>query len=332
MDAPEQLSIDAFDLHALPRGRKTRFLLDAFPTLAGPVHIPAMVATGAAPGPTLLAVAAVHGNEYEGQEAVRAVFDRLDPAHLRGTFCAIPVCNLFAYEARSRATPPHLDGLNLARVFPGDPHGSLTRRFAHHLMQLALRNLGGDDLFVDFHSASEDSNYLPLIGYRDITSPARAASEAAARHFGGARLWQIDDGAGMFNAETSRRGIPTVGTETTGQSGCRPEDVAIFTDGLRNLLRYKGMVPGDPPPRDDTPACRGVAVAVARTGFLRLTHGLGVAVRAGDVLGTVVDVFGDAVEELHAPADGTIWMRRTCPATRAGEVACILGVPVCGEG
>ena len=324
---PERVPIDDVHLRALPRGEKARFLLDAFPTLGGMVQIPALVVTGAKPGPVLLAVAAVHGNEYEGQEAVRAVFDRLDPAMLSGTYCAIPVCNLFAYEARSRATPPHLDGMNLARVFPGDPGGSPTQRLAHHLMQLVVRNVGADDLFVDFHSGSEEMNYLPLIGYRAIASAGRVASEEAARHFGGAMLWHIDDGIGMFNAETSRLGIPTVGTETTGQAGCRPEDVAIFAEGLMNLLRFKRMLSGPPPIRDDAVPCRSIAIPATRTGFLRSGARVGDVAHAGDALGTIVDLFGDTLEQLTAPQGGTLWMRRICPATRAGEIACILGVP-----
>jgi predicted deacylase len=326
---PDRIPIDEFNLRALPVG-KARYWLDLFPTLGGDVQLPALIVTGAQPGPVLLAVAAVHGNEYEGQEAVRTVFERLDPAQLHGVYCAIPVCNIFAYEARSRATPPHLDGLNLARVFPGNPYGSPTQRLAHHLMQFVARNVGADDLFVDFHSGSEEMNYLPLIGYRDIASAGRAASEQAARHFGGAMLWLVDDGIGMFNAETSRVGIPTVGTETTGQAGCRPEDVAIFTDGLWNLLRFKGMQPGGPPRRDDSAPRRGVSVVATATGFLRLMHQPGDPVREGEALGAIIDSFGDTLQELRAPHDGIVWMRRTCPATRAGEVACILGVPAQG--
>src|SRR6185312_10269618 len=73
---PERIPIDEFNLRTLPTGRKARYWLDAFPTLGGDVRLPALVVTGAQPGPVLLAVAAVHGNEYEGQEAVRAVFER----------------------------------------------------------------------------------------------------------------------------------------------------------------------------------------------------------------------------------------------------------------
>src|ERR1700710_2050493 len=99
---PDHVPIDGFNLRALPAEQKTRYWLDAFPTLSGTVQLPALVRRGAQPGPMLLAVAAGHGNESEGQEAVRAAFERLDPARLRGTYCAIPVCNVFAYLARSR--------------------------------------------------------------------------------------------------------------------------------------------------------------------------------------------------------------------------------------
>jgi hypothetical protein len=132
----------------------------------------------------------------------------------------------------------------------------------------------------------------------------------------------------MFNAETSRCGIPTVGTETTGQASCRPEDVTIFAEGVWNLLRFKGMLPGGLPPRDDAAPCRGISVVATATGFLRLMHQPGDPVREGERLGTIIDPFGDTLEELRAPQDGIVWMRRTCPATRAGEVACILGIPV----
>ena len=41
---------------------------------------------------------------------------------------AMPVVNPLAFAAGSRTTPE--DGLNLARVFPGNPNGSITERLA----------------------------------------------------------------------------------------------------------------------------------------------------------------------------------------------------------
>ena len=45
-----------------------------------------------------------------------------------GTLLMIPVCNMAAYATAIRNSP--VDGLNLARVFPGSETGTLTQRIA----------------------------------------------------------------------------------------------------------------------------------------------------------------------------------------------------------
>ena len=166
------LPMDDLDPAAVPAGTKQHLALTVASDIGGPLSVPAMVVRGAAPGPTLLAVAGVHGNEYEGMEAIRTVFSGLDPSAMRGTFCAIPIANPLAYAARTRATPAAVDGLNLARVFPGSANGTLTQRLAHHLLALVERHVGMDDLFLDFHSGSEDVAFATLVGFRDLSGPA----------------------------------------------------------------------------------------------------------------------------------------------------------------
>ena len=162
--------------------------------------------------------------------------------------------NPFAYEARARVAPLHIDGLNLARIFPGDANGSPSRILAHQLLDLVLRNLGPDDLFFDFHSGSADVAFAQLVGYRDVPGEATIRAAEAARFFGIDQIWRIPDSPGPFNAETARRGIPTLGTEITGRAGCDPEDVGVYERGLRNLLAYLDIVPAWPSPsRIDRP-------------------------------------------------------------------------------
>jgi predicted deacylase len=319
--------ISTFSLDGVAAGTKQRLLLHVFDELIRPVTLPALVARGRDPGRTLFVVAGVHGDEYEGMEAIRAVFAGLDPARMGGSFLAIPVANPFAYEARARIAPLHLDGLNLARVFPGDPAGSPSRRLAAALLALVERTVGPDDLFLDFHSGSADVPYATLIGFRDVPGPATARAEEAARHFGVPRLWRIPDGPGPFNAETARRGIPTLGTETTGRAGCDPADVADYRRGLINLLAYLGICPDLPqPPRLDAPFRRSVDVLSPVTGFLRPTHRLDDEVAAGESLGTVVDVFGETIAEVVASAAGTIWAMRSMPPVRVGELVATIAL------
>ena len=321
MYVTDPIAIDEFYASQLHPGRKQRLSLRVAPDLSGPLTLTALTVSGAAPGPTVLAVAGVHGDEYEGMEAIRQVFHTLDPNGMTGTFISIPVANPFAYAGRSRATPAHVDGLNLARVFPGDPDGTITRRLAHHLLALVERLVGPDDLFIDLHSGSADVTFAPMIGIRDVSDVDQSRAEEAARHFGLSRLWLIPDSPGPFNAETSRHGVPTLGTETTGRAGCDPADVATYATGLRNLLAFKRIVASpSPPSRCDGPPRQTIDLIAPAGGFFRTTMRLDDEVIAGTLLGEIIDVAGEPIAQITAPVDGAIWAWRTTPAIHPGDL------------
>jgi predicted deacylase len=319
------LSLADFSIAEIPAGRRERLLLAAFPGLIAPVSLPALVARGQE-GPTLLAIAGVHGDEYEGMEAIRLLFDELDPGEMRGTFIGLPIANPFAYEARARVAPLAVDGLNLARVFPGDPGASASRALARGLFDFVAATLTIDDLLIDFHSGSADVAFAPMNGFRDIPGPARARSEEAARQFGLPNLWCIPDSPGPLNAESSRLGIPTIGTETTGRAGCEPEDVAAYLAGLRNILDFLGILSGGRRSRDSRPARNTVNVVAPTTGFLRVSKRLHDEVTAGEELGTIVTLFGDPVATIASPVSGTVWAARSMPPVRVGELIVMIAL------
>jgi predicted deacylase len=290
------------------------------PGLLGPVRLPVLVARGATEGRTLLAIAGVHGDEYEGMEAIRMSFARLDPSTMHGNFIGIPVANPFAYDARSRVAPPFVDGLNLARVFPGDDGSSPSKSLARAILDVVQRHVTANDLLIDFHSGSADVAFASLVGYRDIANPGAAFSADACRHFGLEHLWHIPDSAGPLNAESSRLGIPTIGTETSGRAGCRPEDVETFTTGIGRLLRYLGIVPGPPPPPLPGTFRKTVNIPATTSGFFRHRIALHEHVSPGTVLGHLIDPFGTVVEEIVAPVEGEIWAARAMPPVRTGEL------------
>ncbi len=99
------------------------------PTLA--VH----VLEGAAPGPTAVIQAGIHGNEIAGVHALQELLEEdFQPA--RGRLLVIPVMNPPAYRARERTRP---GGLDLNRCFPGDPEAAEPeRRLAHSLFELMV--------------------------------------------------------------------------------------------------------------------------------------------------------------------------------------------------
>jgi predicted deacylase len=314
-----EIDIDEFSPARLSAGRR-RLLLSVPVGRAESARLPLLAVRGRRPGPTAVLVAGVHGDEFEGMAALPELAASLDPEELRGIMLALPVCNPFARDAQDRCSPEGVDGVNLARVFPGDPDASPTRRLAAALFRLTARLLDPDGLFVDLHSAGTKYRYLTLAGFRDIAGPARGPSEEAARHFGPALLWRIWDQQGMFNAEVARAGVPTVATEAPGQGECRDGDVAAYVQGLRNLLTWRGMRGGRLPPRTRAEARCPTELTAPAGGVLRTGRAVGDQVAAGDPLARIVDCFGETVGSLRAPHSGQVWALRTFGAVDEGDL------------
>ncbi len=124
------MHIQDLDIKALPPGSRATDWLDiALRPDGSSWRLPFLHAKGLSDGPMLLVIAGVHGDEYEGIEAVPAVHRAVDPADLAGTLALVPICNPPAFEACDRSSP--VDGMNLARVFPGSSQGSISERIAH---------------------------------------------------------------------------------------------------------------------------------------------------------------------------------------------------------
>ena len=173
------------DIPNLPRGEKSTGWIDiAGRPDGGQWRLPYLYVTGQSDGPVLVVFAGVHGDEYEGVEAIPRVYASLDPSLLKGTLFAIPVCNVPAYETITRSSP--VDHLNLARVFPGNAEGSITERIAQRLTDDVLAHA---DFFVDLHSGGMGYDIPTLVGYIHQDTPLGQKSFDGARAFGAPVLW-----------------------------------------------------------------------------------------------------------------------------------------------
>ncbi|PKN58205.1 MAG: hypothetical protein CVU56_07155 [Deltaproteobacteria bacterium HGW-Deltaproteobacteria-14] len=97
--------------------------------------VPVHVLDAAAPGPTAIIQAGIHGDEVAGVHALAELLEGgLTPD--AGRLIVIPVMNAPAYRARQRAAP---GGLDLNRCFPGDAAApEPERRLARRFMDLVL--------------------------------------------------------------------------------------------------------------------------------------------------------------------------------------------------
>ncbi|HTE03829.1 MAG TPA: succinylglutamate desuccinylase/aspartoacylase family protein [bacterium] len=306
--------LQSFSLEECRPGR-THLLLAA---LADPAAVVPLIAIkGESAGPLFIAVAGVHGDEFEGPQAIWEIARDLPPSSLRGTLLALPVCNPWAFAAGLRSTPDAIDGRNLAREFPGAADGAPTQRLAQALLAFVLAMKPA--LFLDLHSGGTRYMFLPVVGYRRGLGD-EARSSAAARAFGLSALWEMADHAGTFNTETARRGITTVGVEMTGAGGCRREDVAANRDGMLNLMRWLGMLQDQPAPQVPGPFRRTTDVLPPASGFIVPLRAVGDRVEAKDSIARIHSLSGDLAAEIEAPHAGQIWAMRHLRAIQEGEI------------
>src|SRR5688572_11045848 len=156
----------------LARGRIVGGWLDD----GSPIEIPLLVLHGAAPGPVLWLGATLHGIEIVGVEIVRRVMrEAVDPAALRGTIVGAPIQNPLAFQDHKYGTPR--DGLNINRVFPGNPNGSISERLAHALYREGIEKA---DIVVDIHANTAPAHPFVILrgGTDEVHRRARQLAEA----------------------------------------------------------------------------------------------------------------------------------------------------------
>ncbi len=286
-----------------------------------PVTVPLIVIAGERSGPVAALTAGIHGDEYEGIVALWRLAAHIQPEQVAGRILIIPIAHQAAYNAATRTSP--IDGVNLARVFPGDPGGTITYRLAHHLFANIVRHAS---VLVDCHSGGVRMAFAPVAGYYGaeggIDAPAAAASLEAARWMGLPNLWAMPPRAGVLSYEAARIGIAVTGCEIGGRGGRIEADSQMYYDGIMRVLRAKGVLAGDPGPQPIyTQTLVGDWALAPAAGLLENHVELGERVKAGARLATIYDNMGAVVTRMTAQTDGFVMGVRHLPAIQVGEWA-----------
>ena len=310
----------------VPPGRKAALSVPVAARADGsPVALPVLVVRGATGGKTLLASAGVHGDEFEGMSALRYLFEELQPEALCGTLVAVPVANPPAFEAGLRTNPD--DRQDMARVFPGDVRGTITEQLAWRLTDW----IGRADFYCDLHSAGQYYRMPALAGYQLRPEPLLSAQRSAARAFGLPLIWGTLGLPGRSLSVAAEQGIPSIYVEITGEGRCRPEDVAAYLRGLRNLLTHLGLLAG----QVETSAPRWVVEDDRpQAGFLQVQNRAPVGglfepevdvlaqVTKGQRLGAIRDALGQVRHVVEATHSGLVVFLRTFARVLAGDPVC----------
>jgi uncharacterized protein len=312
----DAVQIRVADIEAPPGTRACGFLtIGETPT--EPIRVPVVIVNGRRPGPRLCLTAGVHAAEYPGIDAVMRTIHGLDPAELAGAVVAVPVANPPMFQRRSGFLSP-IDGLNLNRTAPGQAEGTISEVLAHALLREVI---GTCHYHIDCHGGDLGEILWPYSGYALTGDPEQdRAGEALARLWSPRIVALYREGSplpptmGSMTFQATRQGVVSILAEAGSNGTLDPADVRIHMRGMNNVMRYLGMIPGEPEVASEHVQPTGQFVVSARRGgLLRLKIGIGEEIAAGQEIAEVCDLFGEVVERIHSPRMGIarlIWAHK----------------------
>ena len=287
-----------------------------------PLNIPVVVINGAEPGRVFWVNGAIHGDEPEGPLACQIALREVDPAKLKGTLVLCPVVNPPAFEAAQRGNPLDTFSYDMNRIYPGRANGYLSERLAA-AHAAAMGPVA--DIEISIHSGGAHS-FLD----KSIFVDERPESVELATAMG--------PGWGCIMSNFNPKGSPMaylkdlgkvgITVELGGRSATSPEGFAQvgrdLADSILNILRHYGMYPGQahyPHPRykgeQEALLAPASGIYIPEPGVKFLTM-----MKAGDPIARIVDIWGDTLAQLSAPADGMIFGLRALPNVQTGDWCC----------
>lgn len=303
--------------------------------------LPLTVINGArsARTPGVVCFGGTHGNEYEGQIAVKRLCADLNPDEIAGRVVLIPQLSESACVANSRTSP--LDGVNMNRAFPGNPRGTISSRIAH-FVKTRIFPLG--NVIIDIHSGGKEGAFPICTSFHPITDPVqRAEMHAVARLFDTpfVFIYASSMASGLLTDEAEGEGKITIGGEFGGGETTSRMGVRYAYEGVRNVLRHYGHLQGNierirpagsPEPRLVKADKLNAYVPSPRDGIWEPVADLGDFVESGQLIGRLHDFsdHGSAAVEIRAHHEGYLIMMHLSARPRKGQTLYVIAEEVTG--
>ncbi len=261
------------------------------------IEIPVYVYRSKQPGPVLLLLAGMHGDEINGIEIVRKLISRKDVQNpLRGSIIAIPVINIISFLSGTRDLP---DSRDLNRCFPGNINGSLGSRIAFDLMNKILPQI---DFGIDFHTGGAKISNYPQLRY--VFS--NKMNLDLGKKFGTRFTLNSPVREKTFRNEAAKKGKSILVFE--GGESSRFDYVSIDkgVNGCLRLMKQFKMIELDLPQKQTIMLNKSRWVRARTSGLFHNSKINGSEVAKDEVIGMICDPYAEHEEKIISPADGYI--------------------------
>jgi predicted deacylase len=273
-------------------------------------------ARGAEP-PGLAVFGGTHGNEWEGQVAVKRLCRELDANEICGRVILMPQLSQSACAANQRVSP--YDNVNMNRAFPGNPRGTISYRIANFVK---TRVFPEARIVVDLHAGGREGGFALCTSFHPVSDPAQFAEISHAASLFDTPfmlIYSSQMASGLLTDEAEAEGKIALGGEFGFGEGVNRKGAAHAYEGVRNIMRHYGLLAGEiakidtarnSPPRlvdarnlDDYTPC-------PRSGVWEPLVDLGEDIQEGRLIGRLHNFSNHASEplEIHAQRTGVLIM------------------------
>lgn len=248
------------------------------------IMIKAHVFRSRKPGPRLLILGGVHGDEINGIEIIRrsvenGVFSRIR----KGMIIAIPVLNVYGFITASRDVP---DGKDINRSFPGSARGSLAARIAGMLSKEIFPHI---DCGIDLHTGGRGHYNYPQIRY----NPGHTPSLDLAKAFAAPLTMASKNIAKSLRKTALDAGKPILVYEGGENNRIDRFSIEKGMDGIQRVMSHLGLMEETfELPENGLFFERSARQRAPRAGIFQWSKGAGQKVVKGEPIGMITDPYG----------------------------------------
>jgi predicted deacylase len=269
------------------------------------------------PGPHILLVGGIHGDEINGIELLRRTLEQNLFANLYcGSVMVIPLINVYGFINFSRDVP---SGKDVNRSFPGSAGGSLASRVAGFISKYILPQV---DLVIDCHTGAANRYNYPQVRI----SKDDAMSLDLARAFNAPFILQKGHIRGSLRRTLQKLGKPCLIYEGGEASRLDEFTIAKGFNGIQRLLNSMRMgdwkLPTTAPPIEIGNASW---LRASGSGIFISNKSAGMPIAKGEPLGIIGDPYGTKRVTVLSPADGYIIGHTNSPVVNLGDALFHIG-------
>ena len=280
--------------------------------LGDPVTIPIKIIRAKEPGPTLLVMAGIHGDEMNGVAIVRELMIN-PPKLIKGSLILMPIINIFGFEENSRYLPDRRD---LNRCFPGSNDGPLGSRIAFLLTNEIIKK---SSMIIDLHTGA-----FPRTNYPHIRADlSNQMVKKLANSFYCELILDTKGEKSTLRNWASKQNVPTICYEAGETNRFESNAIQSGLNGINNVLLSFKMILSNFIKSNHTHIIKqSVWVRSGMGGILEFHVSLGDYVKKGDVIASCLALNSSFKHRMIAPKSGVVLGLVTRPTIKPGEPLC----------